>query len=307
MRLLKFSLPFLSVLIACTNSNKGIENNNRASQDSAFVSNKEFALAYRDGNRIVVSSMDTMKQVSFEGATDPAISPDGTKLAYTVNDSAGHRSILVVDLDHKTQTPLPVNSNNYYQAMWSPSGKKIAFSVYTEGNHWKVGIINADYSGYHILDSLSETDLYSPTWKNEKELVGHDLINLYTLDLSGKVIGKQLLENLIGKELSLSSSNRFFYTRDGKKLVFNAGNTDVVKNSVGPNEAVYVLHLVSKKITRISPEGINAPQVYVTADDQIFYSASKTSDSNFHIYTADLNGNIKMIVEKGMAPTAALK
>lgn len=154
---------------------------------------------------------------------------------------------------------------------------------------------------------ISANELYSPTWKNEKELVGHDLINLYTLDLSGKVIDKQPLENLIGKELSLSSSNRFFYTRDGKKLIFNAGNTDVVKNSVGPNEAVYVLDLINKKTNRISPEGLNASHVYVTADDQIFYSASKTSDSNFHIYTADLNGTTKMIIEKGMSPTAALK
>lgn len=275
--------------------------------DTAFVSNKEFSLAYRDGNKIVVSSMDTMKQVSFEGATDPAISPDGTKLAYTINDSDGHRSILVVDLDHKTQMPLPVSSNNYYQAMWSPNGEKIAFSVYTKENHWKVGVINADNSDYHILDSISANELYSPTWKNEKELVGHDLINLYTLDLSGKVIDKQPVENLIGKELSLSSSNRFFYTRDGKKLIFNAGNTDVVKNSVGPNEAVYVLDLINQKTNRISPEGLNAPYVYVTADDQIFYSASKTSDSNFHIYTADLNGTTKIIIEKGMSPTAALK
>lgn len=304
MRLLKLSIPFLSLLIACSNS-KTNENNSTKSQNTTSLSSKEFVLAYRHGEKIVVTSLDTMKQVSFSGATDPAISPDGTKLAYTISDSAGRRSIWVADLEHKTQAQLPVDNDNYYQAMWSPGGSKIAFSIFDKESRWKIGVINTDHSGYQMLGSTSPTDLYSPTWKNEQELVGHDLTNLYTLNLSGEIINTQALTNLIGKELSLSSSNRFFYTKDAKKLVFNAGNTDVVSNPVGPNEAVYVVDLATKKISRISPEGFNASSVYVTADDQIFYSASKTSDSDFKVYTADLSGNIKLIVEQGMSPTGA--
>lgn len=306
MRLLKLSIPFLSLLIAC-NNNQPSKDTSTDSLNSTSISSKKFALAYRDGDNIVVSSIDTMKQVSFGGATDPAISPDGTKLAYTISDSAGNRNIWVADLEHKTQAQLPVDNHNHYQAMWSPSGNKIAFSIFDKGNRWKVGVINTDHSGYQILESKSAIELYSPTWKNEQQLIGHDLTNLYTLDLSGKIIDTQLLTELIGKDLSLSSSNRFFYTKDGKKLIFNAGNTDIVKNSVGPNEAIYVLDLASKKTSRISPESLNVPSLYVTADDQIFYSASKTSDSVFKIYTADLNGNIKLLVEKGMSPTGASK
>ncbi len=306
MRLLKLSIPLLSLLIAC-NSNKTTENNQVATLDTAFLSSKPFSLAYQDGNRIVVTSIDTMKQISFGGATDPAISPDGTKLAYTVSDTAGHRSIWVADLHLKTQAQLPVPNNNYYEAMWSPDGTKIAFAIFNKESRWKVGVLNADYSGYKMLDSSSATAIYAPTWKNEKELIGHDLTNLYTLDLAGKITDTQPLEKLIGNKLFISSSNRFFYSKDGSKLVFNAGNTDVVENAVGPNEAVYVLDLVNKKTSRISPEGFNAPYVYVTADDRIFYSASKTSNSDFKIYAADLNGNLRMIVDKGMSPTGALK
>jgi TolB protein len=306
MRLLKITIPLLSLLIAC-NSNKTTENQQAATLDTAFLSRKPFSLAYQDGDRIVVTSIDTMKQISFGGATDPAISPDGTKLAYTVSDTAGHRGIWVADLDLKTQAQLPVPNNNYYEAMWSPDGNKIAFRIFNKENRWKVGVLNADHSGYKMLDSSSAIAVYAPTWKNANELIAHDLVNLYTLDLSGKIIDTQPLARLIGKELSLSSSNRFFYTKDGKKLVFNAGNSDAVENAVGPNEAVYVLDLVTKKTSRISPEGFNVPYVYVTADDRIFYSASKTSNSDFKIYAADLNGNLRMIVDKGMSPTGALK
>lgn len=304
MRFLKLIIPFLSLLIACNNNTT---ENQGTTQGAASPANRKFSLAYRNGDEIVVTSIDTMKQISFNGATDPAISPDGTKLAYTISDSAGHRSIWVADLERKEQAQLPVANDNFYQAMWSPSGDKIAFSIFNKDNRWKAGVMNTDHSGYRMLDSTSVIDLYSPTWKNENELIGHDLINLYTLDLSGKVTHSQPLESLIGKDLSLSSSSRFFYTKDGKNLIFNAGNMDIVENPVGPNEAVYVLDLASKKISRISPEGFNAPYVYVTADDEIFYSASRTTDSNFKIYAGDLKGNVKVVVEKGMSPTGALK
>ena len=149
--------------------------------------------------------------------------------------------------------------------------------------------------------------MFSPSWKNENELIAHDLTNLYTFNNTGKLIDTKSLAALIGKDLDISSSNHFFYTSDGKKLVFNAGNSDVVENGVGPNEAVYVMDLATKKIDRISPEGFDVPYVFLTADDRIFYSASKTPGGLPKIYAADLTGKIKMIVDKGMQPTGTLK
>ncbi|RZK63385.1 MAG: hypothetical protein EOO95_13595 [Pedobacter sp.] len=248
-----------------------------------------------------------MKQISFGGAMDPAISPDGNKLAYTVNNTTGNRTIWVADLENKSQLQLHVNSSNYYQAMWSPNGNAIAFNIFNSKNLWKVGVIKADNTGYLILDSASAINVYSPTWKNEKELVAHDLKNLYTFNVDGKLVESRVIADLIGKDFMIASSNHFFYSEDGTKLIFNAGNSDAPDGLTGPSEAAYILNIASKKIERLSPKGVNVPYIFVTADDRIFYSGSEKPYTQSKIYVSDLKGNIKTLVDKGLNPTGALK
>lgn len=309
----KISTTLVSILIPCValitscNSNKSEAENAKAVLDTVSLSSKNFALAYQDGDKIVATSIDTMKQISFGGATDPAISPDGNKLAYTLSDSVGNRSIWIADMENKSQGKLQVNSNNYYQAMWSPDGAAIAFNIFNSKNLWKIGVIKNDNSGHVMLDSASKINVYAPTWKNEKEIIGHDLTKLYTFDRTGKLTDTKLIADLIGKEFSIASSNRFFYTKDGEKLIFNVGNADNLGGLTGPSEAVYVLDLATKKVQRISPKGINVPYVFLTADDRIFYSGAEKPFTQSKIYVSDLDGNIKTVVDKGNNPTGALK
>jgi len=308
----KFNIQLACVLIAgtvltgCSNQ-QSADGGSTAVLDTVSLSSKNYALAYQDGEKIVATSIDTMKQISFGGATDPAISPDGNKLAYTLSDSAGHRSIWIADMENKSQGQLVVNNNNYYQAVWSADGNTIAFNIFNKQNLWKIGIIKADNSGYVMLDSASKINVYAPTWKNEREIIGQDLTNLYTFDLSGKVIDTKLIAGLIGKDLTIASSNRFFYTKDGQKLIFNAGNNDVLDGLTGPAEAIYILDLASKKIERLSPKGVNVPYVFVTADDRIFYSGMEKPFTQSKIYVSDLSENNKIVVDKGTNPTGALK
>lgn len=304
--LVSILIPCLALITSCI-SNKSEQENAKAVLDTVSLSSKNFALAYQDGDKIVATSIDTMKQISFGGATDPAISPDGNKLAYTLSDSTGNRSIWIADMENKSQGKLQVNSNNYYQAMWSADGTAIAFNIFNNKSLWKIGVIKTDNSGYVMLDSASKINVYAPSWKNEKEIIGQDLTKLYTFDITGKLIDAKLIVDLIGKEFSIASSNRFFYTKDGAKLIFNAGNTDILDGLTGPSEAVYILDLASKKIQRISPKGINVPYVFLTADDRIFYSGSEKPFTHSKIYVSDLDGNIKTVVDKGNNPTGALK
>jgi len=305
-KIVSILIPCVALVVAC-NQNKPGEESTKAVLDTVSLRNKNFALAYQDGRRIVATSIDTLKQISFGGATDPAISPDGNKLAYTINDTAGRRTIWIVDMENKSQLQLQVNSSNYYQAVWSPSGNAVAFNVFKGKNLWKIGVINTDNTGYVVLDSASKVSIYSPTWKNEKEIIAQDLVNIYTFDISGKLVDTKPILSLIGKDFKIASNNRFFYNKDGKKLIFNAGNSDVMDGLNGPGEAVYVLDLASKKIERISPKGMTAAYVFVTADDRIFYSGSEKPYTQNKIYVSDLSGNSKLIVDKGTNPTGALK
>lgn len=299
-------IPCVALITSCSNS-KPNEDGNKAILDTVSLSNKNFALAYQDGDKIVATSIDTMKQISFGGATDPAISPDGNKLAYTLSDSAGNRSIWIADMENKNQGKLQVNANNYYGAVWSADGNSIAFSVFNNKSVWKVGVIKADNSGYIMLDSTSKINAFGPNWKNEKEIIAHDLENLYTFDLSGKLIDTKPIKTLIGSEYNISSSNNFFYSKDGKKLIFNAAGGEVLPELHEMADAVYILDLASKKVTPLSPKGMHVPFLFVTADDRIFYSGEVKPYTQSKIYVADLNGNTKTVVDKGSNPTGALK
>ncbi|TDG37320.1 hypothetical protein EZJ43_04165 [Pedobacter changchengzhani] len=299
-------IPCLAFLMAC-NSNTKPEEKPIVATDSVSIINKKFGLAFQNGDKIVASSIDTLKQISFGGATDPAISPDGKKMAYTVIDSAKHRTIWVADLENKSQLQLKVNSDNYYQAMWSPRGDKIAFNIFTPANVWKIGLINADNTGFIILSNTTKINAYSPTWKSESEILAHDLSNLYTFDSSGKIIKTESIAKLIGADYLISSSNRFFYTRDGKKLVFNAGTNEKIDGLEGPMEAVYILDLTTKKIEKISPNGMNVTYIFLTADDRIFYSGGEKPFTKRMIYISDLAGKIKKIVDHGDNPSGALQ
>ncbi|MBB5634943.1 Tol biopolymer transport system component [Pedobacter cryoconitis] len=300
MKSFKFLIPALSLLVvACHTNNKPDH-----TETPKVVDNK-YALAYQLDDKIVAANADTSKQISFGGATDPSVSPDGNKLAYTVSDSLGNRSVWIADMLSKSQTKLNVKNKNYYRAMWSPSGDRVAFSIFNKKSVWKVGVIKVDNSGYVMLDSTSVLNFYAPAWKNENQLIAQDLQKLYTFDLTGKIVGAVNIVDLIGKNFSIASSNTFFYSKDGKKLIFNAGNQDILAGLTGPAEAVYVLDMATKKVKRISPDGVTVPSLFVTANDKIVYSGMEKPFTTSKIYATDLEGrDIKVVVDKGNNPSA---
>lgn len=306
MHLAMVFLPCLALLVSC-NSKSDDQSKSTAVLDTVSLSSKSFALAYQDGSKIVATSIDTMKQISFGGATDPAISPDATKLAYTVTDSVGNKSIWIADLENKSQLQLQVGSKNYDHAVWSPSGDNIAFNLYNDKNVCKVGIIKADNTGFLVLDSKSANNVYSPTWKSKTELVAHDLQNIYTFDTAGKLIDTKPIADLLSAEYQVASNNSFFYTHNGKVFLFNAGYGKVVEELNHAIESVFALDLETKKVSRISPEGMNVPYVFVTADNRIFFSGAEKPFTESKIYVSDLAGTLKTVVDKGTNPTAALK
>ncbi|GGE57242.1 TolB-like translocation protein [Pedobacter psychrotolerans] len=296
----------MALLVAC-HSNKNEQPTSAAVLDTVSLRSKRFALAYQDGDKIVATSIDTMKQISFGGATHPAISPDGNKLAYTVKDSAGNNSIWIADMESKSQLKLQVNSKNYDHAVWSPNGETIAFNFLNDKQIWKVGIIKTDNTGFLILDSKSAIGVFSPVWKTETELVAHDLKNIYTFNLNGKLLDTKSIVDLLGTAYHIAESNRFFYAKNGKTLVFNAKYGNAITELNDMANAVFTLDLNTQKVKRISPDGMNAPDVFVTADDRIFYSGAEKPYTQSKIYVSDLDGHIKMLVNKGMDPTATLK
>ena len=233
---------------------------------------------------------------------DPSISPDGRMVAYTRSIGREGRAISLLDLATKQSVPLKIPSTNCYGAMWAPDGAHIAFSIFNGKHKWKVGIIKADNTRYAMLDSISGTNYYSPTWKGVDKVVAHNLEKLFTLDLQGRVVDSVSFERLIGEDYILSSSDAFFYSADGSRLFFNAGNVADNKERpglMGPFEALYVLNIADSTIRKLSPEDVNVNRIFVTPDDRVFYEGLSKPFSTVQLFEIDRNGNVTLLVKKG--------
>ena len=92
------------------------------------------ALAQDGPNRLFTGS----DLFALEQASDPQISPDGSKVAY-VRQSAdimtdrGRASIWLVDVKTGQQTPLVAGTGSHSQPRWSPDGTRLAYVSSGEG------------------------------------------------------------------------------------------------------------------------------------------------------------------------------
>jgi TolB protein len=73
---------------------------------------------------VTLSNLDGSDPQVFEGAQDGEISPDGTKLVYSVYGAG----ITVADLTGGQNAPVPGTGNGDFNPIWSPDGKQIVFN-----------------------------------------------------------------------------------------------------------------------------------------------------------------------------------
>ena len=103
---------------------------------------------------VVSATSGSPLQLDLGGAatSQPAWSPDGTKIALTV-----YNEIYTMNSDGTGLTPLTVDINsgydNFYSPSWSPNGAKLAvvFSGGSSSNIPHVSVINSDGSGLTLL------------------------------------------------------------------------------------------------------------------------------------------------------------
>ncbi len=115
------------------------------------------------------------KQLTFspDNKSNPAWSPDGSKLLYSgwstetsVNGNAFANDIWMIDLANLEQPPVDLSrkAGDDLYAAWAPNGKHIAFtSYYREDKVPQLFIMKTDGSDQKLLTTLGFAELYS-TW-----------------------------------------------------------------------------------------------------------------------------------------------
>ena len=307
-------LSITFALLACSKSDNGDEKNEietdlvdpETEETDKFV---EALVAFQRGEAIYIMA-DGDKEKRIAKGTNPCVSPDGKKLAYTKAGGSGNdftREIFIVDLETGKEEKLNVQGNNYYGPMWSPDGKHISFSYFT-GSNWEIGIINSDNSGFRTTEGNDDLGLFSPTWHPDgQSIVAHNMSDIIEFDLNGESIRGVNIDKIISEEYSISSSTRFWITEDREYLFFNAEVDEYRDDLEGPLEVIAFCNLDTNETGRVSPPGLYATDLCVTGGLKLLFDGFKENQETSDIYRYDFHaGKMGIVVRNATEPSSTL-
>ena len=198
---------------------------------------------------------------------DPALSPDGKKMAYLPvrKDRGGFEGLMVLDLaTGQTATLLPPSPQRIEGPSWSPRGDLLAFIYHVREIH----LIRADGSGRQKIFSMRNGSYQPPQWASDgKSLFVNDFFNQYQIDLAGQELAKTSLTTFTG-ESSVSSSDRFVLNPQSPQLwAFTVG----VQGTSGDTDALFLFDTRTRKRTRLTPPDMIASHPCWSRDGQYLY------------------------------------
>lgn len=153
-----------------------------------------------------------------ESEFEPAWSPDGKRIAFTVGleDS----EIFVMNSDGGDRTQLTRNSVEDFSAVWSPDGKRLVFSSGTGGSS-DVLVMNADGSDIQELTETSEME-FDPAWSPDGKKIAFargdfEFATICIMNSDGSNVRR--LEETTGKRTGAPA-----WSPDGKWIMYANAN-----------------------------------------------------------------------------------
>lgn len=178
-------------------------------------------------------------------ATEPAWSPDGTRVAFAnKNNPLG---IKIVNADGTGLTSVTTAATDD-DPTWSPDGRKLAFASVVNGRH-RLVTANLDGSGRNVLTPSLEREVVDPEWSPDGSRIAFsDTTDVYVVNADGS--------NL--RDLNLSVPGKAFaptWSPDGSKLAYAYLSTIVVSSPDGSSPTTIAQNLGEIWELSWSPDG----------------------------------------------------
>ncbi|MGH8045660.1 MAG: TolB family protein [Chthoniobacterales bacterium] len=244
----------------------------------------------------------------------PAISPDGTRVAYNTDpeDTKESPRIEVVDLASGKITAFKNNipSDNCHHPIWSPDGKQIAFYLFVDGD-WHIGVMNSDGAGFRYVKKSgpNHQTLWGAAWAADgKSLFCQDLDFLYRIDLRGKELKKWKLSDLF-PNAGLNSGAQLAPSPDGKSLLIDVDMGEDIERPDwdGPPPAIWQLDLATGKATQITKAELFAWHPAWINDHEILCNHTPNGAKQIAIYRLDLKTGKPALVIKNATDATVSK
>jgi TolB protein len=278
---------------------------------STFATAAERRIAFERDDAVYIAKLDGTGARKLAVGIFPAVSPDGTRVAFTTVEKSGEkyvRHIAVIEIDSGNMTVFKdVPSENSYYPSWSPDGKRILFTL-RRGEVWDLATISPNGTEFRVLKkgAPNEVTLYSPCWARDMgSIFCQDITNIYQISLDGAVLAKWPIEKVIPNG-SMSGDSRIAVSPDGKRLLLSIdmGEEHHRKDWDGPPPALWTLEIATQKPARITPKTLFGWDGCWMDNDNLLFLSQPSGEKEASIYRMSTNGkNLLRLIKNAHMPS----
>jgi TolB protein len=215
----------------------------------------------RDGG-IWLGNLDGTSERKIGNGIFPAISTDGTRVAFVTVELAGtssRRRIAIVETSTgKVSLPQNLPGDNAYYPVWSPDGKRLALLL-REKEVWQLATVAPDGSDFRVVKkAVANGAFYSPSWaRDQGSIFCHDITNVHQVSLDGQILSTWNVGRAIPNG-SMSADGRISVSPDGNRLLLSLDMAEDHDRTDwdGPPPALWTLEIATQKPRRITPPAL---------------------------------------------------
>ena len=272
-------------------------------------------IAFERNNAVWIANLDGTGEKKIADGIFPAISPDGTGIAFTTVEKSGTsyvRHIAVVEIaTGKRAVFKDVPSDNSYYPVWSPDGKRILFTL-RENEVWDLATIAPDGTEFRFLKkgARNEATLYSPAWaRDEGSIFFQNMTNIYQISLDDAVLERWKIEKVIPNG-GMSGDGRIAVSPDGKFLLLSIdmGEEHNRKDWDGPPPALWTFEIATQKVVRITPKTLFGWDGCWINNENVLLLSQATGEKSASLYRVSIDGkNLKRLITNARMPSVSAR
>ena len=280
---------------------------------TVFAAAGERKIAFERNDAIWIAKLDGTGEKKIADGIFPAISPDGTRLAFTTSEKSGTtyvRHIAVIEIESGSMKVFKdVPSDNSYYPSWSPDGKHILFTL-RQNEVWDLATIAPDGTDFQIVKkgAQNEVTLYSPCWAHDAgSIFCQDMTNIYQIGLDGHELAKWPIDKAIPNG-GTSGDGRVDVSPDGKRLLLSIdmGEEAKRKDWDGPLPALWTFEIATQKAVRITSRSLFGWDGCWMDDENVLFLSQATGEKSASIYRISTSGKIsKRLIKDARFPSVS--
>jgi len=283
-----------------------------ASPASVFCGDRHIAFERNDA--IYIANLDGTGEKKIADGIFPAISPDGTRVAFNTVEKTSATSFVrhmaVVDVaTGKVDVFKDVPSDNSYYPSWTSDGKQILFTTRPH-EVWDLVMMNSDGTNFRVLKPgvQNEVTRYSPILgRDGQSFFCEDMTNIYQIGLDGAVRAQWKINKSVPNG-DMSGDGRIDVSPDGKRLLLNIdmGEESGRKDWDGPLPALWAFDVESQKATRLTPKKLFGWDGVWLDNSSILFLSRAAGEKEDSIYRMSVDGkNLKRLIKNARFPSVS--